>query len=169
MVGKSDTQFFFEVRLNWLTAKKGILFANDAEGTLHIATPAKFGGEGKPWTPEHFFLSAISGDFMTTFLAFAHKSRLPISHFECNAIGQIEVLEGKYKFTTVNLYPKVYIADESLREKAVMVLEKTHTSCLIVNSVNAITFYHSEILVVPGTTSTENKKEGEFDIQNLLL
>lgn len=169
MTDKTGKQFFFEVQLNWLTAKKGVLLSKDAEGPLHIATPPKFGGEGKPWTPEHFFLSSISGDFMTTFLAFAHKSRLQISHFECNAIGQIEIIEGKYKFTNINLYPKVYIADESLREKAAVVLEKTHKSCLIANSVNAVIFYHSEILIGPGTTAIQHKKEREFDKENLLL
>ena len=72
MRGKTDKQFFFEVQLNWLTDKKGLLSAKDASGTLHVATPPAFGGEGKPWTPEHYFLSAVSSCFMTTFLFFAH-------------------------------------------------------------------------------------------------
>jgi peroxiredoxin-like protein len=154
MTGKTNKQFLFEVQLNWLTAKKGVLFAKDAEGTLHVATPPVFGGEGKPWTPEHFFLSAISSCFMTTYLAFAQKSGFEISHFDCNIIGQIEIVDGRYKFTTINLYPKVYIADESLREKAAAVLEKTHKYCLITNSVNADIFYHSEVLIAPEIMAT---------------
>jgi organic hydroperoxide reductase OsmC/OhrA len=147
MAGKTDQQFFFEVRLNWLSKKEGILSANDASGTLHVATPPEFGGEGKPWTPEHFFLSSISSCFMTTYLAFAQKLHFKISHFDCQIVGQIEIVEQKYKFTNINLYPRIYIADESLREKANLAMEKTHKYCLITNSVNATVFYHSELLI----------------------
>jgi organic hydroperoxide reductase OsmC/OhrA len=144
---KTDKQFFFEVNLNYLAGTRGILSAKDAEGTLHVATPPEFGGQGKPWTPEHFFLSSISGCFMTTYLVFAKKFQFAISNFECNAIGQVEIAEGKYKFTNINLFPKIYIADESLREKANLAVEKTHKYCLITNSLNAAVFYHTEVLV----------------------
>lgn len=149
MAGKTDKKFFFEVQLNWLADTRGILSAKDAKGTIHVATPPEFGGKGKPWTPEHMFLSSISSCFMSTYLAFARKLHFDISHFGCNAIGQIEVINGKYKFTNINLYPKVYIADETLREKANLALEKTHKYCLITNSVNADIFYHSELLADP--------------------
>lgn len=147
MAGKTDKQFFFETQLNWLIGTRGILSANDAKGTIHVATPPAFGGEGKPWTPEHLFLSSISSSFMTTYLAFARKNQLDISHFECNIIGQIELIEGRYKFTNINLYPKVYIANEDLREKATLIMEKTHKYCLVSSSVNADIFYHSEVLL----------------------
>ncbi len=159
MAGKTDKQFFFEVQLNWLIGTRGILSANDAKGTIHVATPPEFGGEGKPWTPEHLFLSSISSSFMTTYLAFARKNQLDISHFECNIIGQIELVAGRYKFTNINLYPKVYIAEEALREKANLVMEKTHKYCLVSSSVNADIFYHSEVLMdthprqIPGEES----------------
>ncbi len=84
---------------------------------------------------------------MTTYIAFAKKAGFEISHFDCNTIGQIEIVEAKYKFTNINLYPKIYIARESLREKATAVLEKTNKSCLIVNTINAAVFFHSEILL----------------------
>ncbi len=147
MTGKTDKQFFFEVQLNWLADTRGILSAKDAKGTVHVATPPVFGGEGKPWTPAHLFLSSISSGFMTTYLAFAKKLHFNISHFECDTIGQIEVIDGRYKFTNINLYPKVYIADETLREKANLALEKTLKYCFITNSVNATIIYHSEVLV----------------------
>ena len=149
MSGKTEKHILFEVQLNWLCKKKGILRAKDAEGKLYVATPPKFGGEGKPWTPEHYFLNAISGCFMTTYLSFAHKLGFNISNFECTTIGEIEIVDGKYKFTIINLYPKIYIAEESLRKKASAALSKTHKHSLISNSVKADIFYHSEILIAP--------------------
>ena len=154
MSGKKSKQILFEVRLDWLTKKKGLLSARDAEGTLHVATPPAFGGEGKPWTPEHLFLSSISSCFMATFLSFADKFDFGISCFECSAIGQISFHEGRYRFSTIDLFPKIYIPDTVLREKAVMALEKTHQYCIITNSVSAPVFYHSEILVEENAISS---------------
>jgi organic hydroperoxide reductase OsmC/OhrA len=145
MSGKSGKQFLFEVQLNWLADTRGILTARNATGTFHVATPPEFGGEGKPWAPEHLFLSAVCSSFMTTYLAFAKKLRIAISGLECNAIGQIEIVEGKYKFTHINLYPKIFIDDESVREKATLALDKTHKYCLVTNSLNAEVFYHSQV------------------------
>jgi peroxiredoxin-like protein len=141
-------QFLFEVKLDWQENTKGILSAADAEGTIDVATPPEFDGKGKPWSPEHLFLSAISSCFMTTYLAFIKKLQFNISAFECYTIGQIEIVNGKYKFTLINVYPTIVVVDESLREKANVVLEKTHKYCLISNSINAAIFYHSQIKMV---------------------
>jgi organic hydroperoxide reductase OsmC/OhrA len=145
MSGKTSKQFYFETQLNWLADAKGILMTKGAAGVLHVGMAPQFGGEGKPWTPEHLFLSSLSSGFMTTYLLYARKLHFEISGFSCDAIGQIEITEGKYKFTTINLYPKIFIADEALREKANLAMEKTHRNCLVANSVNAEIFYHSVV------------------------
>jgi peroxiredoxin-like protein len=146
MTGKTDKQFLFEVQLNWLESTNGVLTAKDADGLIHVGTPPEFGGEEKTWSPEHLFLSSISSCYMTTYLAFAKKLGFEISHFECNTIGQIQIIDEKYKFTNINIYPKIFIAKEELREKATTALNKTHKYCLVTNSLNANVFYHSEII-----------------------
>ncbi len=149
MTGKTDKQFLFEVQLDWQAGTRGILSARDAAGTILVATPPEFGGDWNLWSPEHLFLSSISSCFMTTYLAFAKKFHFAVSHFNCNAIGQIEIVDGKYKFTQINVYPTIQIAEEALREKANLAVEKTHKYCLISNSVNAQVFYHSQVLLDP--------------------
>jgi peroxiredoxin-like protein len=133
--------------LRWINDSTGHLTANDVPEVLTVATPLEFGGPGKTWTPEHFFLHAISGCFMTTFLSFSRKLGFEISDFKCETTGQIEIVEGKYKFTHIDLFPKIYIADETLREKAEKAMEKTHKYCLITNSINAEVFYHGEVFL----------------------
>jgi Protein of unknown function (DUF5661) len=86
---------------------------------------------------------------MTTYLAFAKKMKFELSHLDCNAIGQIELVDGRYQFTNINLFPKIYISNESIREKASLALEKTHKYSLVTNSISAKLFYHSEILLDP--------------------
>lgn len=147
VVPQSDTQYFFEVKLDWLVKNRGILHVPGISEVLHVAAPPEFGGDGKNWSPEHLFLSAVSSCYMSTFLVFAGKMGFGITHLACNAIGQVEIEEGKYKFTHINLYPSVFIADESLRNKATRAMEKTQAYCLVGNSVNATLIYHNELLV----------------------
>ncbi len=161
MTGKTDRQFLFDVQLNWLADKRGILSAKDVAGTLHVATPPVFGGEGKPWSPEHLFLGSISSCYMTTLLAFAQKLNVEISRFECEVIGQVALSEGKYKFTVINLYPKIVVAHEALREKMNQVVQKTNKYCLITNSVNAPVYYHTELLVYPHTEKETHTNQAE--------
>jgi peroxiredoxin-like protein len=143
---KNNKQFVFEVELNWLVKKRGVLSSNNVNNTLHVATPQEFGGEGREWSPEHLFLSSISSCFMSTYLFFAQKLNFEVINLECTAIGQIELIDGKYQFTRINLVPKIYIASEELREQANLALEKAQKYCLISNSINASIIYNSEVI-----------------------
>ena len=143
---KKDKQFFFEMKLNWLTSDRGILTSATVKDSIRVATPPEFGGEKGQWSPEDLFLGAISSCFMTTYLSFVKKMGFSIAHFECNAIGQVALVEGRYEFTTINVYPKVYIADDEVREKAITALQKTQKYCLISNSVKSQIVYHGEVL-----------------------
>jgi len=144
--GKPDTKFDFDVRLNWLERKRGILSANDVKDTVRVALPHQFGGAGDEWSPEHLFLGSVASCFMTTLFVLADKMELEISHYECQTVGQIKIVDGKYEFTTVNIYPKISIPNETFREKAITALEKAQKYCLISNSIKAQITYHSEIV-----------------------
>ena len=88
-------QYYFEVQLNWQTGRQCIVTANDVRDAIKVATPPEFSG-GVPdlWSPEHLFLSSLSSSFMTTYLAIAEQQQLTIAHFECSAIGQINLAAG---------------------------------------------------------------------------
>ncbi len=83
---------------------------------------------------------------MTTYFSFAKKLALNFTHFECNGIGQIEIIDGKYKFTNINVYPRIYIKNEAEREKALLIVEKTEKYCLIGNSINAHVIHHTQVI-----------------------
>ncbi len=158
MKGKSSKQFLFEVQLHWIAENRGTLFAKDATGILHVETPPAFGGKGKPWTPEHLFLGAISSCFMTTFLAFARKNELTIEHFSCPASGRIELVDGKYIFTHIDLYAEIHIMNESQQEKAKETLEQARKYCLVANSINPEIAYHTQVFI--------DKKEQSSNSEN---
>jgi organic hydroperoxide reductase OsmC/OhrA len=147
MLNKNDESFLFSVQLNWIGDTIGLFTAKKVLERLEVAAPVEFGGTEKLWSPEHFFLNAISGCFMTTYLAFSKKMGFEISGFNCEVAGQIEIVEGKYKFTHIDLFTKIFIQDEILREKAEKAIQKTQKYCLVANSVNAEIIYHSQVLL----------------------
>ena len=146
---KNHKQFLFEVQLSWLEEQKGILQATDVNEIMHVATPKQFGGTGEDWSPEHLFLGAVNSCYMSTLFSFAKKMNLNILAFECNSIGQIEMLDGKYRFTFINMYPTIGIAKEEDRVKANLAVEKTQQYCLVSNSLSSEIIYHTEIVIKP--------------------
>jgi peroxiredoxin-like protein len=144
---KHDKTFNFEINLDWLGNKRGILTANDVKDTLRVALPKAFGGLGNEWSPEHLFLGSISSCFMTTYLVFADKMGFDISHLETHADGRVELVDGRYEFTQINIHAKIFIPDESLREKSLLALAKAQKYCLVSNSVKATISHNAEILL----------------------
>ena len=67
--------------------------------------------------------------------------------FECSATGQVEIVDGKYKFTYIHIYPKAFVGNEADVEKARVAMEKTKKYCLISNSINAEIVQHPEVAI----------------------
>lgn len=149
MISKTDKhQYYFEVQLDWKEGRKGLLTASDVKGSIEVATPPEFsGGVPDMWSPEHLFLSSLSSCLMTTYLAIAEKKRLTVCNFNCNAIGHIQLVEGHLEFTTIDLFPKVYVENEADIPAANEVLLKTYKHCIIANSVKALLVHHGEVLI----------------------
>lgn len=147
MINDLNKSIPFDVQLNWLTDTKGILTSENTSGSIHVAAPPEFGGEGRPWSPEHLFLGAVASCFMTTYISFSKKFKFEVSSFDCNVTGKVQIVEGKYKFTQIDVYSKIYVADEAARQKATLAIEKTQKYCLISNSINSDVNYHSEVLI----------------------
>jgi organic hydroperoxide reductase OsmC/OhrA len=144
-IAKDGKKFIFDVRLDWLTDQKGIVTANDAPGPIYVATPPAFGGTENEWSPEHLFLASIASCFMSTYLFFVRRMKFEITHLECHASGQIELVEGKYKFTKISVFPTVHVPHGDLLELADLAILKTQKSCLVSNTVNAEIVYSGKV------------------------
>jgi len=57
------------------------------------------------------------------------------------------MIEGKYIMSEVTLMPRVVIAKEDLKEKAMRLLQKAEAACLISNSIKSKIIFIPEILV----------------------
>ena len=128
----------YNVNLKWNAERAGEISSPELNSKIEVATPPQFpkGVEGV-WSPEHFFTAAVNSCFMTTFLAIAENFRLEFKEFNCNAVGVLDQVEGKYLMTEVILNPTLVITKEEDKEKALRVLDKSEKACLISNSITS--------------------------------
>ncbi len=142
---------YYNVDINWDSERRGILCSpelNESQNHLNrcieVATPPEF-PKGIPgiWSPEHLFTAAVNSCLMTTFLAIADNSKLNFNSFSCRSKGKLEQIDGKFIMSEVILEPTVIIPDESQRDKAIRLLEKSEAACLITNSIR------SKITMIP--------------------
>ena len=137
---------FYNVDVKWKSDRKGEISSSEISQKLEVATPPQLPkGMENIWSPEHLFTAAVSSCLMTTFLAIAENSKLDFVNFECNSKGKLEQIDGKFLMTEVILEPVVTIKNESEREKAEKVLQKSEANCLISNSVKSKITMISEI------------------------
>ena len=137
---------FYNVDVKWKSDRKGEMSSPELSQNIEVATPPQFPkGMENIWSPEHLFTAAVSSCLMTTFLAIAENSKLDFVHFECSSKGKLEQVEGKFLMTEVILELVVTIKNESEREKAEKVLQKSEANCLISNSVKSKITMISEI------------------------
>lgn len=129
---------FYNVDISWTKYRQGEMSSPELSTIVEIATPPQFpkGVEGI-WSPEHLFTSAVASCLMTTFLSIAENSKLEFTGFSCKSSGKLEQVEGKFLMTEVILEPTVMIVNESDREKAERVLQKSEQHCLISNSIKS--------------------------------
>jgi organic hydroperoxide reductase OsmC/OhrA len=99
------------------------------------------------WSPEHLLVAAVNSCLMTTFLAIAENSRLEFISFDSKAVGKLEIVEGKYMISEIELMPTILIANEADKEKTERVLVKSENACLISNSIKSTIIFKPEIKV----------------------
>lgn len=146
----------YNVDIAWNKGRQGYMYSAELDDELSIATPPQFpGGVEGIWSPEHLFTASISSCLMTTFLAIAENFKLPFTDFECQAKGILNKDERGFLMTKVELYPIVWISDESDREKALKVLTKSEKACLISNSVKSEITMEPKVIVVEAAMKLE--------------
>ncbi len=139
---------FYEVNVTWQQDRKGIMQSPELIDEVAVATPPQFpkGIEGI-WSPEHLFTAAVSGCFMTTFLAIAENSKLEFTAFDVKSKGKLEQIEGKFKMSEIILQPTVAIVNEGDRERAERILQKSEAACLITNSISSKVTMEPQIII----------------------
>lgn len=128
----------YEVNLQSNSERKGNLSSPVLPGQIEVATPPDFPkGIAGIWSPEHLFVTAVNSCLMTTFFAVADNSKFEYLSFECNAVGIVDKVDGKYMVTEIILKPKLVIPVTQHADKAKRIIEMTERACLISNSIKS--------------------------------
>ncbi len=75
---------------------------------------------------------------------------LILNHFECEGIGKLEKVDGKFMISEIELKPSVVIKEEKDKDKALRLIEKSEKACLISNSMK------SKIILNPNISVSNN-------------
>jgi peroxiredoxin-like protein len=140
----------FPVSIRWQEGRRGRAESPDGTPGLEVASPPSFGGPGGVWTPEHLFVLAATSCWMTTFLAVAELSRLDFAAVEADGEGTLERAEDRrYRVAAIRLRPRVTVLREADRERALRLIEKAESACLIARSMTTPVELVPEVRVAP--------------------
>lgn len=150
---------YYNVNVTWNRERKGVMcsselkFGSTQNGCIEVATPNQFPkGIAGILSPEHLFTAAVASCFMTTFLAVAENSNLGFKSFSCLARGTLDQLDNGPMMTEAELFPSVTLYDEADRDRALRILDKTESACLISNSIKTHVTIHPSIKIFMKST-----------------
>lgn len=143
-----ETEHTYEINLKWVDSRKGLLSSPVLSENIEVVTPPEFpGGIVGKWSPEHLFVAAVNSCLMTTFLSIAENSKIEFVSFESNALGKIELIEGRWLVSEITLKPILTINASLSPERAERILEKSEKACLISNSIKSTIVFDPKIIV----------------------
>jgi peroxiredoxin-like protein len=124
----------YKTKVKWEEGRIGTLSSPTLD-SFKVATPPEFPkGVPNTWSPEHLFVASINICLMTTFVAIADNSKLEFESFECEGVGKLEKVDGKFMISEVELNPIVKIKYDKDKERAERIINKAENLCLISNS-----------------------------------
>ena len=125
--------YTYHTSVKWTEQRKGTMSCL-GKPDVEVATPPEFKGHEGIWSPEDLFVASVEICTMTTFLAFAERAGLAFVSYTSEAEGSLELVEGKFQFTTIIVRPRIILRSESDGAKANEVIQKAEAACLIANS-----------------------------------
>ncbi|MBZ5644892.1 MAG: OsmC family protein [Acidobacteriia bacterium] len=142
-----DKQYTYRVRADAAAVRGGVATSDGIQPAIAFSAPPEFQGEAGRWTPEHLFLAAVAGCFVSTFSGMAQFSKFEFLSLHLEVEGVLRKEETGWRFAQVNLHPRLTIAQEKDRERATRLLEKAEQTCLIARSINSKTVLEPELIV----------------------
>ena len=115
--------------------------------TLSTATPTEFGGPGNHWSPETLLVGAVGDCLVLTFQGIARAWMLPWVSIRCETEGTLDRVDGRMRFTRIDMRVRLGVPSGEQLEPALRALERAERTCLIANSLNASIHLHPQVTV----------------------
>ena len=115
---------------------------------IDSAPPAEFGGPGHHWSPETLLVAAVADCFILTFKAIARASKLDWESLSCDVDGVLDRVDNVTQFKEFRLRVVLDAPQGTDEQKAMRLLEKSESACLITNSLKSETHLDAEVRIV---------------------
>ncbi len=129
-------RYTYRTAVRWSEQKKGVV-SSAGKPDVQVATPPEFKGHEGIWSPEDLLVTSVNACVMSTFLAFAERAGLTFAGYESDAEGTLELVDGKFQFTTIVLKPRITVAAGGDIGKAKELILKAEANCLVSNSIKS--------------------------------
>jgi organic hydroperoxide reductase OsmC/OhrA len=141
----------FRVVAWWASARTGIAKSNSAPNAIHFTSPPAFGGLEGRWTPEDLLLGAVASCYTTTFQTLAEYSKFEYTDLQVETEAVLSKRKKGYGIAEIAIRPRLTISSEPLRRRALDLLDKTETLCLVSRALAVALIFEPKIEV--GTVS----------------
>ncbi len=126
----------------WSSGRTGLAKSNSAPNAIHFTAPPEFGGLEGRWTPEDLLLSAVASCYTTTF------SKFEYADLEIEVEGTIRKTDSGYCFNEIVIRPNLTISTEEEQTRALRLLQKAKTVCLVSRALSVEQKFEPRVQVV---------------------
>ena len=135
----------YRVSTEWTGKRNGFVKAEPVEKPLSFSAPPEFGGAEGQWTPEHLLLASVATCYVATFTAIAEINRFQFEGLKVTCDAELIKVAGGMRFGTITIRPRLTLTDETKREQAQLLLEKSKKACIISRSLATEVVLEAEI------------------------
>jgi organic hydroperoxide reductase OsmC/OhrA len=144
---KLDERHEYSVRLVWTGARQGATtsyqaysrefeYCSGGKAFQRGSADPHFRGDPALYNPEEQLVAALSSCHMLSYLALCARGGISVLSYEDDAHGIMSVKDGKLRFTSVILRPRVHVSAGTDLEKARALHHEAHDECYVASSVN---------------------------------
>lgn len=144
---KLDERHEYAVRLIWSGARNGptvsyqaysreFEYSSNNKPAQRGSADPHYRGDPSLYNPEEQLVASLSSCHMLSYLALCARAGIHVVSYEDDAQGVMTVKDGKLRFTSVTLHPRVTVAAGTDLTKARALHHDAHEECYIASSVN---------------------------------
>jgi organic hydroperoxide reductase OsmC/OhrA len=93
------------------------------------------------------FVGALEACQLLTFLALAKRRNISIVSYSSTATGDLELVNGGFRFTKVVISPVIMVSDPAAEEDVLDLAHQAHQHCLVANSSTAEVEVHPKVVI----------------------
>lgn len=148
---KTGRHFLLEVLLE--AGSEGVF---RLENKRPAAPPGHLRLEGELWNAGQLLLAAVAAGWGDCFLAYARREGFRFAGISISVIGQLQPVKGAYKFTGMDVYPEIRLADNQDQRLATRLLKKAEQQNPVAGTLDTALYYHSRILPPEANPSADS-------------